>query len=248
MSDDIQLKTCPPIDTGGHEEATASEAPIALGTTANDNATLDSKSLLKLFSCGFSFFYAGCHDGALGTLIPFLLTSYDINTNFIALIYSVTFLGWLVAALTNSYLTHAVRLSMGATLALGAILQLLANVLRVWRPPFPLFCISFFFTYLGMGYQDSHSNTFTASVKGAHRWLGFLHAAYAGGTTAGPLLAAVIANHSKWNFFYLCTVGLGVVNLFLVLSAFHEPLLRAVPSQFDAEVETAGGNRKAVEI
>ena len=251
MSNDIQLGTFPPIDGGGHstthEEAAAGDITTRLGVPANDNASLDSKTLLKLLSCGFSFFYAGCNDGALGTLIPFLLTSYNINTSFIAIIYSVTFLGWLVAAFTNSHLTHALRLSMGATLALGAILQLLANVLRVWRPPFPLFCISFFFTYLGMGYQDSHSNTFTASVKSAHRWLGFIHASYAAGTATGPLLAAVIANHSRWNYFYLYTIGVGLVNLCLVLVAFHEPLLRASPSPAEAEVETARGNRKAVE-
>ena len=211
------------------------EAPQE-ASVPDERLPLGRSTLLKLLSAGFSFYFAGCNDGSLGTLIPYLLKAYDINTSFVAIIYGVTFLGWFTAALTNSYLVHALHLSTGTILILGAFLQLLANALRVWAPPFALFCFSFFFTYLGMGYQDAHSNTFTATVKGAHRWLGFIHAMYAFGTMTGPFVAAAIAHSSRWNWFYFYTIGIGCINLGLVIAAFGDKIVKRDPG----ETATAG--------
>ena len=52
-----------------------------------------SQAGLKLVSSGFSFFCAGVNDGSLGTLIPYLLPAYDIDTGLVAIMYvAVSFL------------------------------------------------------------------------------------------------------------------------------------------------------------
>jgi MFS family permease len=61
-------------------------------------------------------------------------------------------------------------------------------------------------------------------VKGAHRWLGFIHAMYMAGCLVAPFIATGVAssgNH-KWHFFYAAPIGLGVLNLALVWVAFRE--------------------------
>lgn len=116
---------------------------------------------------------------------------------------------------------------MGILLALGAALQLLAQVLRCWLPPFPLYAVTFFIQSFGMALQDTHSNNWVTSIKLAHRWLGFIHAMYALGLWIGPFVATPIAaadTPSKWYLYYTCLVGLGVINLALVLVAFKDTI------------------------
>ena len=177
-------------------------------------------TIFKMISAGFSFFFAGCNDGSLGALIPYLLQSYHISTAFVSIVYTTTFLGWLLAALSNAHLMRLGKLSTGKMLLLGAALQLIANAIRTAAPPFGLYCVSFFLTALGMGFQDAHANTFVASVQGAHRWLAFIHSMYAFGLLTGPFMATAIASHSHWNYFYALLIGIGSINVGLVLSAF----------------------------
>lgn len=116
---------------------------------------------------------------------------------------------------------------LGVFLAIGACLQILAQALRAWIPPFPLFAATFFLTSLGQAYQDTHANTFVASVRTGHRWLAFIHAMYMAGCLAGPFVATAVSSagtYSQWNIFYLVPLGLGVANLSLVLFAFHDVL------------------------
>lgn len=141
---------------------------------------------------------------------------------------------WLLAGVTNPILTA--HLTLGQLLALGAALQLAAQCLRP-DGSLALFCVSFFVQTLGMAYQDSHSNVFVSGLKNVpHRWLGFIHACYAGGCLVGPLIATAIANAPNsmaipgWRRVYLVMIGINVVNLVGVIFAFHDSLWRRLNS------------------
>ncbi|OGM49602.1 hypothetical protein ABOM_001619 [Aspergillus bombycis] len=154
----------------------------------------------KVLSAGLSFFVAGINDGSLGSIIPYIIRTYGIGTNMIAVLYGTTFFGWLLAALTNSFLTN--QLDLGWILGLGA---------------------------LGQAYNDTHANTFVSSLNGAHRLLGFIHAMYMGGCLVGPFVATGVASantDSKWYLFYLFPLGIGVANLVLVGVSFHDRMRR----------------------
>lgn len=139
--------------------------------------------------------------------------------------YGTTFFGWLLTALTNSFLCQ--YLDLGAMLTIGASLQLLSHALRAWFPPFPLYAVTFFIASLGQAFQDTHANTYVSSVKGAHRWLGFIHAMYMLGCLVGPFVATAVASTtpgSRWSFFYLFPLGLCIINLTTVSVAFRESI------------------------
>ena len=159
--------------------------------------------ILKVVSAAFCFFNAGVNDGSLGALMPYILRGYDISTASMAIPYGVGFFGWLLAAIFGGYLRSA--LGTGGYLMAGAALQLLAQVLRFWKPPFGLFSVTFFFIALGQAAQDSQANTFVATIKKAHRWLGLIHGCYAIGTLVGPIIAATIALNlnGRWEVFYV---------------------------------------------
>ncbi|KAJ4370136.1 hypothetical protein N0V86_008872 [Didymella sp. IMI 355093] len=171
-----------------------------------------------------SFFFAGNNDGSLGALTPYILQTYSIGTEYIAFIYGATFLGWLFAAATNGHMAR--YLGLGTILTLGAGIQIVAHVLRCWTPPFPLFVVTFFLQAAGMAYNESHANTFVASLKSAHRPLGFIHAMYALGTLVSPFVAAGIASAAptRWALYYVYLVGIGVLNMLAVGITFWESI------------------------
>jgi fucose permease len=148
--------------------------------------------------------------------------------------YGATFFGWLFAAATNSHLIR--YLGLGAILTLGAFIQVIAHALRCWTPPFGLYVVTFFFQAVGMAYNESHANTFVASIDGAHRLLGFIHAMYALGTLVSPIVATAIATKvpDKWPLFYIYLAGIGVVNTFIVAATFRDSLkshLKPAPNE-----------------
>ncbi|KAJ6143785.1 hypothetical protein N7471_003238 [Penicillium samsonianum] len=198
-------------------------------TPTENDAFPDSRPLepkwkyAKILSAGLSFFVAGVNDGSLGSIIPYVLRTYGIGTNMVAVLYGTTFFGWLIAALTNGKITQ--YLDLGPILSLGAAIQVLAQVLRVWEPPFALYAVTFFLASLGQAYNDTHANTFVSALNGAHRWLGFIHAMYMAGCLVGPFVATGVASanvDSKWYLFYLFPLGVGVVNLAFVAVSFRD--------------------------
>ncbi|KAJ6181089.1 hypothetical protein N7519_011550 [Penicillium mononematosum] len=202
----------------------STEATPAENDTTQDSRPPDPKWMYaKILSAGLSFFVAGVNDGSLGSLIPYVIRTYDIGTNMVAVLYGTTFFGWLVAALTNGKITQ--YLDLGPILSLGAAIQVLAQVLRVWEPPFALYAVTFFLASLGQAYNDTHANTFVSALNGAHRWLGFIHAMYMAGCLVGPFVATGVASanvDSKWYLFYLFPLGVGVVNLAFVGGSFRD--------------------------
>lgn len=151
-------------------------------------------------------------------------------------------MGWFVAAVTNS---HAPKyLNLGALLAIGASLQLLSQTLRPWKPPFPLFAVTFFFSGLGQAYQDAHANTFVSSVEGAHNWLGFIHGMYGFGCLIAPFVATAVASAqvpSRWTLFYIFPLGLSVLNLVFVLFSFRESVHMIKKTTTSEETHTSEG-------
>ncbi|KAJ5135662.1 Major facilitator superfamily domain general substrate transporter [Penicillium bovifimosum] len=195
----------------------------------------------KVLSAALSFFVAGINDGSLGSIIPYVIRTYNIGTDMVAVVYATTFLGWLIAALTNSPITK--NLNLGPILTLGASLQVLAHILRVWEPPFPLYCVTFFLASLGQAYNDTHANTFISALPSAHRYLGFIHAMYMAGCLVGPFVATAVASANaepKWALFYLFPVGVGVLNLVSVAAAFRDRMVRS------PVVRGEGGERSAL--
>lgn len=153
-------------------------------------------------------------------------------------------MGWFLGALTNTHLAQT--LDLGGMLMLGAIFQVIGHALRVWKPPFPLFTVTFLFASLGQAYQDTHGNTFVASVKGpsAHRYLAFIHAMYMAGCLVGPFVATGVSSTGaqRWELFYCFPLGLAVLNMVFVGIAFRDTL-RIKPKTSPVDTESTPGSR-----
>lgn len=96
-----------------------------------------------------------------------------------------------------------------------------------WAPSFPFFLVAFLFTGFGCGIANAQANSFTVTVRNSHRWLGILHAMYGMGTILAPLVANSIAAHvSRWQIYYLISLGLGATNASFAAWAFRHGLFK----------------------
>ena len=51
----------------------------------NAKTGLTKKNLLKVIAASVSFFFAGNNDGSLGALTPYILRTYNVGTEYVAL-------------------------------------------------------------------------------------------------------------------------------------------------------------------
>jgi fucose permease len=89
-----------------------------------------------------------------------------------------------------------------------------------------MYTVTFFLQAAGMAYNESHANTFVASIDGAHRLLGFIHSMYALGCLISPFVATAIAAkvEGRWPLFYLYLVGIGILNVLAITITFRDTL------------------------
>lgn len=83
------------FDTAGPAQPDAIElqsirsvsAPIPddVPPTINPDTALTRKNLLKVVAASISFFFAGNNDGSLGALTPYILRTYSVGTEYVAL-------------------------------------------------------------------------------------------------------------------------------------------------------------------
>ncbi|OHF01540.1 hypothetical protein CORC01_03030 [Colletotrichum orchidophilum] len=219
VSESYQLTDA--LEQPRNERVLGSDAP----PETDQNDKLDNATLLKLIAAGFAFFISGVNDGSVGPLLPYMIRDYNITTAVVSIVYGANFLGWFLAALTNTHLRQ--NFDLGGLLAFGAFFQVLAHALRVWRPPFPFFAVTFWLVCLGQAYQDAGANAYVASAKAAHRWLAFIHALYMAGCLVAPFVATPIASAgetSRWYLFYIFPLAIGVLNFGLTCYAFRDTI------------------------
>lgn len=53
--------------------------------STNDDTPLTRKNLSRVIAASISFFFAGNNDGSLGTLTPYILRTYNVGTEYVAL-------------------------------------------------------------------------------------------------------------------------------------------------------------------
>lgn len=61
----------------------------------DDLSQLTRTNVLKVLAASLSFFFAGSNDGSLGALTPYILRTYHVGTEYVALMYVHSVLTWI---------------------------------------------------------------------------------------------------------------------------------------------------------
>lgn len=176
---------------------------------------------LPRFTLFLVMFLAGWNDGTQGPLLPSLQEYYHINYLVISIIWVFNMLGFLLAGLTNVFLTD--RLGFGIVAPLGSMCQVLGYIFMCWGPPYPLFCFAFVCNGYGLGLQDAQVNTMVSRLPNASNLLFLMHAVYGLGATASPLVATQFVKHfrHKVYYYYFVSLALGLVTALMLLGVFQ---------------------------
>ncbi|KAB5583351.1 major facilitator superfamily domain-containing protein [Coniochaeta sp. 2T2.1] len=195
---------------------TDDEAPVPLTEQERHEAQLQlwnypRVNLWRVLTTMYCFILMGMNDGALGALIPYLETYYDISYTVLSLVFLAPFVGYLLAALSNNLIHH--HFGQRGIAFLAPLCRLLGYVGLCLHPPYPALPVIMLFPGFGNGLEDSAWNAWIGNMKSANELLGFLHGAYGLGATIGPLVATAMVTKGglQWYVFYYLLIGLSVV-------------------------------------
>jgi fucose permease len=174
-------------------------------------------------------FVMGLNDSALGALIPYMETMYDVSYGTISFVFVTTAAGFILAApFTNRM--HA-RLGRSKMLAMALMCSVVGYIMLISTPPFPVVVVAYFPIGLGSAWVLALNNVFVASLVNATTLLGVFHGMYGVGGTVGPLVATALASTGhKWSTFYTITLAISMFNV--VFSFF-------VYRRYEAEIATS---------
>ncbi|KAK3905622.1 major facilitator superfamily domain-containing protein [Staphylotrichum tortipilum] len=198
-------------------------------------------NMFRFFSTIYSFILMGMTDGAVGALLPYLESYYNITYTVVSLVFLAPFIGYLLAALLNNLIHH--HLGQRGIAVLGPACRLVGIVPLVFHPPYPALPVIVLFTGFGNGIEDSAWNAWVGNMHRANELLGFLHGAYGLGATIGPLVAtAMIAKGGlPWYRFYYIMIALDGAGAVLLVAAFW----RATAAAHRAALARAAAERGA---
>ncbi|RKL06634.1 hypothetical protein BFJ71_g2574 [Fusarium oxysporum] len=123
-------------------------------------------NIAKLAFAFLSFIIAGMNDAAVGALIPYLETYYDLSYTIISLIFLTPFAGYSVAAFTNARI-H-MKFGQRGVAIMAPICHLITFIALALHPPYPVLVIGIsvvewvgltvsFWQQTGAVYQAEHA-------------------------------------------------------------------------------------------
>ncbi|KAK6826002.1 hypothetical protein PG987_013496 [Apiospora arundinis] len=141
-------------------------------------------NIYRLLVTNYSFVIMGMSDACLGPLIPYIEEYYHVSYTLVSLLFLSSFVGYLVAALSNNLIHHHLGQRGVALIAPSA--RILGYVLLSLHLPFPALPPLMLLPGFGSGLEDSAWNAWIGNMESANELLGFLHGSYGLGATIGP--------------------------------------------------------------
>ena len=159
---------------------------------------------LRVWAAMFSFFIMGVQTAGFGALIPYMEPYYAISDTLISLVFVVPLAGYLVASVMNNAVHR--RFGRRGIAVVGAVCQLLVNVVAACHPPYVVFLLAYIAVGYGTGLIDAGWCAWAGGLRNANTVSGFLHGAYSFGSHRGTL---------PDNVFWLMGLGWPLVQLFI---------------------------------
>ncbi|KAK8093604.1 hypothetical protein PG997_000289 [Apiospora hydei] len=217
----------PPRDDGPSTDQDPEKAETAAATRDGAPAAVPSHTVEKwnepriniyrLMVTNYSFVIMGMSDACLGPLIPYIEQYYNISYTLVSLLFLSSFVGYLVAALSNNLIHHHLGQRGVALIAPSA--RILGYVLLCLHLPFPALPPLMMLPGFGSGLEDSAWNAWIGNMASANELLGFLHGSYGLGATVGPLVSTAMVVKAGWPWYAYFYLMVGLASLELVLTS-----------------------------
>ncbi|MFB2920967.1 MULTISPECIES: MFS transporter [Aerosakkonema] len=167
----------------------------------------------------YAFIAIAIAESGLGVLLPSILTTYNLTTATVTILFFSQISGYIVAALTSSILTD--RIGLARTILLAAVS--VTSALCIYATTVHWFVMVMTGTLLGLGIGliDAGINTFMAHEQRNAHLMGMLHAFYGIGALSGPAIATTLLTMGvSWRSIYwvfAAMVGLLAIGMMWVI-------------------------------
>ncbi|TDZ35382.1 Bypass of stop codon protein 6 [Colletotrichum trifolii] len=195
----------------------------------------------------FSFVIAGMNDAAVGALIPYLETYYDLSYTVVSLIFLTPFAGYSVAAFTNARIHQ--KLGQRGVAIMAPLCHIITYVVLALHPPYAVLVVANIISGFGNGLTDACFCAWVGVMDKANAIQGFLHSFYSVGALIAPLIATsmVVTAQLPWYNYYYFMVGVSVVELVGLTISFWQKTGAVYRAEHERENQEGGaGTRVAL--
>ena len=129
--------------------------------------------------------------------------------------------GYVTAALCNSLLHY--HYGQRGVAFVAPLSQLLAYLIILFHPPYPVLPVVMTFSGFGGGLMDSAWNAWIGNMENANELMGILHGAYGVGATVAPLIATAMITKAElpWYRFYWLMAAAAALEFVLLVPSFR---------------------------
>ncbi|KAF4831739.1 Bypass of stop codon protein 6 [Colletotrichum siamense] len=199
----------------------------------------------RLAFCFVSFIIAGMNDAAVGALIPYLETYYDLSYTIVSLIFLTPFAGYSVAAFTNARIHQ--KLGQRGVAIMAPICHITTYIILALHPPYPVLVIANTISGFGNGLTDACFCAWIGAMDKANTIQGFLHSFYSVGALISPLIATsmVVKAELPWYNYYYFMVGMSVIELVGLTITFWQKTGAVYRAEHAHEDQEGGAGTRA---
>lgn len=131
---------------------------------------------------------------------------YGVDYTIVALVFLAPFVGYILAAISNSAIHN--RYGQFGIAVVAPLCKVIAFVVFCIHPPFAVLPVVYVVCGFGNGLEDGGWNAWIGNMSNASEIMGILHAAYGLGATLSPLIATsmVTKGNLQWYTFYYLMV------------------------------------------
>ncbi|KAI0973503.1 major facilitator superfamily domain-containing protein [Xylaria arbuscula] len=190
----------------------------------------------RIAACFYSFLVMGANDAAYG-----LQDYYRLSYIVISLVFLSPFIGYTAAAVLNNF--FHLRLGRRGVAIIASCSHVIAYIIIVVHPPYPVLVVAFALAGFGNGIADAGWNAFIGNMDRANELLGVLHGLYGLGAVISPLIATTMITKAglPWYAFYYLMIGLASLEIVVASTGFWTVTAREYRDSVAASSGSSGG-------
>lgn len=182
-----------------------------------ENSNYKNNNIGIFISCYYIFFVNGMLALLIGSLLPYIQESYNLDYLFCGILVSAHALGNLCSSFLGGILP--IKIGRKNTLLLLGAFGVISFVLMTLNGSHYILLSAFFFTGINRGTVSNFNNSVMNDVATGKAWaLNLLHAFFSVGAFSAPILVLFITKntHQNWVFVALIEAILIIISLLVV--------------------------------
>ena len=182
-----------------------------------ENSNYKNNNIGIFISCYYIFFVNGMLALLIGSLLPYIQESYNLDYLFCGILVSAHALGNLCSSFLGGILP--IKIGRKNTLLLLGAFGVISFVLMTLNGSHYILLSAFFFTGINRGAVSNFNNSVMNDVATGKAWaLNLLHAFFSVGPFSAPILVLFITKntHQNWIFVALIEAILIIISLLVV--------------------------------